>query len=654
MDPIIIIVGILCLSTIILVYFTYTNNKQANIDITSLQTDIAQIKKNASDLPIPQIQTMILAIQNEIESLKSNSKTNSDINTIRSQILELQNNIQNAINAAASVMDLTSKTDRIDRSLTSTIKSIQDQTELDSKALDEIRSNQDLTNKKIDSGIGDLNNRLTIFSDTNIKSQTELTQKIDAGIGDLNNRLTLLEKSNIDQYNQLNDQLNSTINTQINNVTSGLIELNNKLADILTRLDNYGIDINNLKSAVAALQSKPQQQTSQLMTTCIYTKGLTHDVMSTLMINRRGTIYGAQYLSGNPQGNGMWWDTYTIPSGYDGAWRFEVGGWRCGQGDGRTSMRVMRDNRIVYFQTRDSAPVDCNVFTASYMWHGFRAGDQVTFRVRENNGVIGNYNITNPNNQAWGNFNALYIGPPVPAPTVAPPTIAIIGLDSSGNLYRSMNNGQNWFTFTRKFNYLTVGGDFIACIDSNSNIFHTPLNGDEAWTQIPGGLSHINAGYDTIVGVNSGGQIFYSINRGNWVQIGGALANNAVDENRTIYGVNGSLDMFSMANATSGGFSLVNNNPNRINRLFMRDGLLVGLNATGGLFVSNIILGGQPNWVQIDTGVDYAATRGGYIFALKGGVIRYTNDPFSNPVNWNGTISTLPTSGFRMFDVSLL
>jgi hypothetical protein len=630
----IIIVGLLCLATIGLVYYTYTNNEKATNDLSNLQKDIAKIKKDASDLPIPQIQTMIIAIQNEMASLKSSTKTNSDINTMKSQILEIQTSIQAAINVASAFEDLSSN-----------IK-----TELEKVNSKNLSLEQSINKSVVDLEQG-MAAKYDLLEQSVLNKFNEILDKQNGLEQSLLAKQNELEQSLLAKQNEL-EQSNQQLDSRINQLVNDLIALNNNLADITSKLDNYGLDIADLKSAVAALQARPQQQTAQLMTTCLYTKGLTHNTLSTLMLNRRATIYGAQYLSGNPQNNAMWWDTYTIPNGYNGAWRFEVGGWRCGQGDGVTSMRVLRGSKIVYFQTRHTTFNDCNPFNTSYMWHAFQAGDQVSFRINENNGLIGNYNITNPGNQSWGNFQAMFIGPPVPELPVPTPNIVLIGLDTAGNLYRNSSDSE-WTTFTRKFNYLTVGGDFIACLDSSGGIFHTPLVGTEVWTQIPGGLSHINAGYDTIVGTNGGGQIFFSVDKGNWSQIGGSLIYNAVDENRTIYGINSSLDMFSLPLAGRDGFTFVNNNPNRINRLWVRDGLLIGLNATGALFVSNIILGSQPNWVQIDSGVDYAATRGGYVFALKGGIIKYTNQPFADTINWIDA-QTLPPSGFRMFDVALL
>jgi hypothetical protein len=113
-------------------------------------------------------------------------------------------------------------------------------------------------------------------------------------------------------------------------------------------------------------------------------KGLTSNTLSTAMIERAQVFVGSVYLSGNPNSDNLWWDTFTVPTGYTGYYIFDFGGWRCGEGNGTCQLTIERNSSIVYDQKRIVSYVDCSIFNTKFFWNNLASGDKVTFKVNEN------------------------------------------------------------------------------------------------------------------------------------------------------------------------------------------------------------------------------------------------------------------------------
>ena len=114
-------------------------------------------------------------------------------------------------------------------------------------------------------------------------------------------------------------------------------------------------------------------------------RGQTNNVLSTGMIERSEVYFGNSYLSGNPNSDNLYWDNFTVPTGYTGCYSFEFGGWRCGQGNGFTQMTVTRNSTIIYNQVKTISYSDCAVYMIKIFWNQFIQGDIVSFKLNENN-----------------------------------------------------------------------------------------------------------------------------------------------------------------------------------------------------------------------------------------------------------------------------
>jgi hypothetical protein len=75
-----------------------------------------------------------------------------------------------------------------------------------------------------------------------------------------------------------------------------------------------------------------------------------------------------------------------------GAYKFVVQGWRCGQGSGELQVVGYRPSTDTVFYQRNklSPSPDCGVFTSTFYWNNFQAGDEITFFANENiTGTVG-------------------------------------------------------------------------------------------------------------------------------------------------------------------------------------------------------------------------------------------------------------------------
>lgn len=139
-------------------------------------------------------------------------------------------------------------------------------------------------------------------------------------------------------------------------------------------------------------------------------RGRINNTLSTLMIERSSIMFGSEYLSGDPNSDNLYWDTFTVPYGYDnGIWYFDTSGWKCGPGAPGVRMTGVRPSgpTIVYNQNIQRAIADCGVVVNPHLWDGFQGGDTITFQINENNGFT-TPAITDPTVHAFGKITIIW------------------------------------------------------------------------------------------------------------------------------------------------------------------------------------------------------------------------------------------------------
>ena len=95
--------------------------------------------------------------------------------------------------------------------------------------------------------------------------------------------------------------------------------------------------------------------------------------------------------------------TLILPS--NGAYLFEVEGWECGDGSGETMVVGFRPSTSTTFYQRNkiNSHASCGVFTSTFYWNQFEAGDEITFYANENNSGVINGTVVDQ-----------YVNPPAP------------------------------------------------------------------------------------------------------------------------------------------------------------------------------------------------------------------------------------------------
>lgn len=142
--------------------------------------------------------------------------------------------------------------------------------------------------------------------------------------------------------------------------------------------------------------NNPQGGSSRVLIHARRIRGQTTNALTTAMIERSSVLFGSQFLSGNPAGDNLFWDTFTVPTGYDGIFMFILGGWKCGTGGSTYNMRVTRPPSTVLFdQTYNYSTNDCGTVECPIIYNSCLAGDLITFRINENNGSGSTLSITN-------------------------------------------------------------------------------------------------------------------------------------------------------------------------------------------------------------------------------------------------------------------